>query len=69
MDAWLKGKPRKQRSHPYVANICTVALLIMLAIVYQASFIHKWENAWQVWFVKGMQKYRAQNEGGRSSVN
>ena len=55
MDAWLKGKPRKQRSHPYVANMCTVATLIMLSIVYQASFIHKWENAWQVWFVKGTQ--------------
>ena len=51
MDAWLKGKPKKQRS--YIANMCTISLLIMLSIVYVASFIHKYENAWQVWFVQG----------------
>ena len=53
VDNWLKGKPRKQRTQPYLANICTVASIIMLSIVYVASFIHKYENAWNVWFVQG----------------
>lgn len=53
VDNWLKGKPKKQRVQPYLANCCTVATLIMLSIVYVASFIHKYRNAWNVWFVTG----------------
>ncbi len=45
-------RPSWQRN--YALGLNTAAMLIMLMIVYDVSVIHKYTNAWDIWFVRGM---------------